>query len=394
MRRIAERRALGALAALWAVAACGDRLVSPGDGEEPDVALELVVGGLSQPVHVVAAPGDADRLFVVEQTGRIRVVRDGALLATPFLDLSGLITAGGERGLLSMAFHPAYPTDNRFFVFYTGAAGATVVAEYAAPGDADVADPASARVLLSVDQPFSNHNGGLVRFGPDGFLYIGLGDGGSGGDPLGHGQDTGTLLGAILRIDIDAPAGTAPYAVPPDNPFVGTAGARPEIWAYGLRNPWRFAFDPQTGELYIGDVGQNRWEEVNVAPAGAAGLNYGWNVMEASECFDAASCDTAGLVLPVHEYRTGQEGCAVTGGEVYRGDDMPALRGVYFFSDYCQGWLRSFRHEGGQAVDFQERIPASASPGNVTSFGTDARGEVYLTTHQGGIYRLVAGEAP
>lgn len=355
----------------------------PGDAEA--VELELVAEGFDRPVHLAVAPGDTTRVFVVEQAGRIRVVRSGEVLGTPFLDVSGLITSGGERGLLSVAFHPEHGSNGRLFAFYTDPSGDARVVEYRVGSDPDVADPGSARVVLEVDQPFTNHNGGLVAFGPDGYLYVGLGDGGGSGDPLDQGQNAATLLGSILRIDVD---GSEPYAIPPDNPFVGHGEARPEIWAYGLRNPWRFGFDPGTGDLYIADVGERRWEEVNVEPEGAGGgINYGWNIMEASECFGGGPCDTTGLALPVYEYRTNVEGCSVTGGEVYRGERLPELEGLYFFGDYCEGWIRSFRYVNGEARDVRDWAELG-TPGNITSFGTDGRGELYVLTHQGRIYRL------
>jgi hypothetical protein len=245
-----------------------------------------------------------------------------------------------------------------------------------------VADQTSAKQLLFVDQPYSNHNGGLVLFGPDGKLYIGLGDGGSGGDPQGNGQNRGVLLGKLLRIDVD---GGDPYAVPPDNPFVGTSGARGEIWAYGLRNPWRFAFDREASLLYIADVGQNRREEVNVAPAGAGGLNYGWNIMEGDECYAASTCNRSGLTLPELTYGH-DDGCSVTGGYAYRGGAIPALRGHYFHSDYCAGWLRSFRYDGAKAADQRDW---GLSFESVLSFGEDAAGELYVLSGNGKVYRLV-----
>lgn len=373
------------------VAACGTTTEPPDPPPPPppgaaDLALEPVAEGLDSPLHLTAPRGDP-RLFVVEQPGRIRIVADGALLETPFLDLTSQVVSGGERGLLSVAFHPDYATNGRFFVNYTGAGGDTRVEEYQVSGDPAVADPASARLLLQIEQPFSNHNGGLLAFGPDDMLYVGTGDGGGAGDPGEHGQDTATLLGALLRLDVD---GEEPYAVPPDNPLVGEEGARPELWAWGLRNPWRFAFDPPDGRLYIADVGQNRWEEVNAEPAEAAGLNYGWNVMEGEECFEADTCDTTGLTLPVLTYATGVEGCAIIGGHVYRGDALPDLQGLYFYSDFCSGWLRSFRLQNGEAVDRVEWEVGNV--GMVRSMGEDAAGELYLLAADGTVYRLAPAD--
>ncbi|MGH7507730.1 MAG: PQQ-dependent sugar dehydrogenase, partial [Longimicrobiales bacterium] len=327
--------------------------------------------GLGSPVHLTAPAGD-DRLFIVEQEGRIRIIEDGELRSTPFLDLTDRVRAGGERGLLSMAFHPDYTTNHTFFVYYTDRDGDTRVERYTTTADPAVADPSSASLVLAVDQPFSNHNGGLLTFGPDGMLYIGLGDGGSGGDPHGHGQNRATLLGSILRVDVD---GDEPYAIPPDNPFVSTASARPEIWAYGLRNPWRFTIDAASGDLYIADVGQGQWEEVNVVDATAGGLNFGWNLMEGAHCFASDNCDRDGLVLPVLEYDHG-DGCSVTGGLVYRGTTIPEIVGHYFYADYCAGWVRSFRWDGQAVVD--EREWSFGSIGEIYAFGEDAAGELYV----------------
>src|SRR3990172_10672719 len=313
----------------------------PGDSLPAALAVEIVASGLSDPLYLTAPPGDA-RLFVVEKTGRVRIIANGALMAAPFLDLTAQVSTGSEQGLLSIAFHPSYATNGLFYVYYTDAAGDTRSVRYRVSSDPNRADTASASLVLAVDQPFANHNGGHQMFGPDGMLYIGLGDGGSGGDPMRNGQSLGSLLGKLLRVDVN---GVQPYAIPPDNPFVGQAGARGGVWAFGLRNPWRFAFDRWDGLLYIADVGQNRWAELNAVAINAAGVNYGWNVMEASECYDASSCDRTGLTLPVAEYGRA-DGCSVTGGFVYRGQRIPGLVGHYLYSDYCQGWLRSFRYEG------------------------------------------------
>jgi glucose/arabinose dehydrogenase len=367
-------------AACLALGACSDPAMP-----RPDPLLDLVAvevaAGLDQPVQLSAPPADA-RLFIVEQPGRIRVIRDGNLLARPFLDLTAIVGSGGERGLLGMAFDPAYAQTGHFWVNYTGLDGATRIERYAVSADPDLADPASARLVLRVDQPYSNHNGGLIAFGPDDMLYIGMGDGGSGGDPLGHGQNLGTLLGAMLRLDVRS---ADPYGIPADNPFLGTAGARPEIWAYGLRNPWRFAFDAQSGLLFIADVGQSTREEINAVPASTGGLNYGWNIMEGATCHSATSCNAAGLTLPIHEYGRA-DGCAVTGGVVYRGTRLVGLQGTYFYSDYCRGWLRSFRVVSGAATQHRSWDPGPL--GNVVSFGEDAAGEVYVIDIGGSVFRL------
>jgi glucose/arabinose dehydrogenase len=364
-------------------AACSDG----GTTGPPDEVTELraveIANGLDSPVHLTAPAGDA-RLFVIEQSGRIRIVSGGVLLPTPFLDLADRLTSGGERGLFSMAFDPDYATTGYFWVNYTDLDGDTRVERYRVSGDPNIADPASALLVLEVEQPYPNHNGGQIAFGPDGMLYIGMGDGGSGGDPDDHGQTLSTLLGAMLRIDV----GTAPYVIPPDNPYVGSPSVRPEIWAHGLRNPWRFSFDAPGGMLYIADVGQNQLEEINAVPAADDGVNYGWNIMEGSQCYGADSCDQTGLTLPVHEY-THAEGCSVTGGHVYRGDLLTGLQGHYFYSDYCTGFLRSFRLAGGGATDHEEWDVGGL--GQVLSFGEDASGELYVLSRNGRVYQLQPG---
>ena len=355
-----------------------------GGGGAPPVGLQRLTAALSAPVFALAPPGDLTRLFVVEQGGTIRVLRNDTLLPVPFLDIRDRVSRGGEQGLLSMAFHPAYAANGYAYVSYTDAAGTSKVVRYRV-SDPETANPATAVEVLSVAQPYANHNGGLITFGPDGMLYVGLGDGGSGGDPLGHGQNLGTLLGSILRLDVDA---GSPYAIPADNPFVGQAGARGEIWVYGLRNPWRFSFDPALGDLYIGDVGQGALEEVDVLTAGEGGANLGWNIMEGTSCYNAATCSTAGLTLPVTEY-THADGCSITGGVVYRGSDVPELQGRYLYADYCAGWVRSFTFFGGQPIDARQWPDLSPGPG-VTSFAEDARGEVYVMTQGGSLYRIVS----
>lgn len=371
---------------LLALAGCSGS--NPSDGEPPAgetaIRLRQVASGLASPVHLAAPAGDA-RLFVVEQPGRIRVVENGSLLPTPFLDITDRVGSGGERGLLSVAFHPQYASNGLFFVNYTDRAGDTRVERYRVSADRNRADPASARLVIGIDQPYANHNGGLVAFGPDGKLYVGMGDGGGGGDPLEAGQDPTQLLGKLLRLEVD---GAAPYAIPADNPYAGRTDRRPEIWATGMRNPWRFSWDRTAGLLYVADVGQNRLEEIDVVPAGQGGLNYGWDVMEGSDCFEPRDgCDRTGLVLPVAEYAH-DDGCSVTGGFVYRGQDLPALRGHYFYADYCEGWIRSFRYAGGQAAD--ARSWEVENVGNITSFGEDSRGELYVLSSSGGVYRIVA----
>lgn len=348
--------------------------------------LQLVAAGLASPVHLTAPAADVARLFVVEKAGVIRIIRDNSVLAVPFLDIRDLVSSPGERGLLSMAFHPDYASNGEFFVNYTDLNGDTRVVRYRASGDPDVADPGSAELIIAIEQPYSNHNGGQLAFGPDGMLYIGMGDGGSGGDPDGNGQNLGTLLGAMLRIDVD---GGTPYGIPTDNPFINDAAARDEIWAYGLRNPWRFSFDRQAGDLYIADVGQSAWEEVDVQPAASdGGENYGWNIMEGAHCFNAATCDQTGLTLPVQEYSHG-DGCSITGGFVYRGSRLPQLAGHYFYADFCATWVRSFRYDGGQAVDQRDWSNALMPGSGISSFGEDSEGELYIMTLGGNLYRIV-----
>ena len=353
-------------------------------GGTPALTTQLIARGFSSPLDLQAPAGDA-RLFVAEQGGRIRILRSGVILGTPFLDISGRISSGGERGLLGLAFHPSYATNGRFYVNYTDPAGDSHVSEFKVSANADVADAGSERELLFVKQPFANHNGGGLAFGNDGFLYAGFGDGGSGGDPFGNGQSLATPLGKMLRIDVDR------AAIPMDNPFANRSGAVPAIWAFGLRNPFRFSFDRATGDLYIGDVGQDRVEEVDVGLASRhGGENYGWNVTEGSQCFAPASgCDKSGITLPVAEYGHG-DGCSIVGGVVYHGCRLPGYAGTYFYSDYCSAFVRSFRFVGGQATDARDWTAAlGRGLDRPTSFGTDSEGEVYIVDQDGEIYKIV-----
>jgi glucose/arabinose dehydrogenase len=349
------------------------------------VRLELVRGDADHPVHLAAPIGDR-RVFVVEQPGRVRILENGRWKPEPFLDLTSRVGWGGERGLLSIAFHPRYAQNGTFFVNFTDKRGDTRVERFRVSSDPDRADPASASLVLTVRQPYANHNGGHIVFGPDGMLYVAMGDGGSGGDPHGNGQDRTTLLAKLLRLDVDA---RRPYAIPRGNPFAG-GGGRAEIWATGLRNPWRIAFDPPSGLLYIADVGQNAWEEIDVMPAARAGFDYGWNWMEGSHRFKSGGRPPAGLVVPLVEYAH-DEGCSVTGGVVYRGREIPALVGHYLFSDYCSGWVRSFRVQRGRAVDRREWVDLQSSA--VTSFGVDGAGELYLLAAPDKVYRVRASVA-
>jgi len=354
--------------------------------------LARFVDGLQSPVYATDAQDGSGRFFIVEQIGRIRVLKNGQLLATPFLDIHSLVVSGGERGLLSVAFHPDFASNGVFVVNYTRASpnaadvGDTVIARYrVTPPGADVANPSTGQTLLTIDQPQPNHNGGLAMFGPDGMLYIGMGDGGSAGDlgaghaPQGNGQSLGTLLGKMLRIQVGR---TGPYTVPGDNPSLG-AGTRPEIWAYGLRNPWRFSFDRATGDMYIGDVGQNVWEEIDVQPAGSAGgTNYGWPVWEGAHPYRGGSL--VGDTKPVADYSHAGGNCSVTGGYVYRGTRVPSLRGFYFYGDYCSGRLWSLVQLGGQwhaslILDTDLLI---------SSFAEDETGELYIVDLRGSVYRF------
>lgn len=353
-------------------------------GPRADAPLRLdlreVADGLSNPLQIVPRPGDG-ALLVVEQPGRVRVLAGGR--ARGWLDLSDRVLSGGERGLLSIAFHPEFPRDNRLFVHYSGQPdGRTVLSSI------PVVDGRPRRgretVLLEREQPAANHNGGMLRFGPDGRLYLGLGDGGAAGDRFGNGQDPGTLLGAILRLDVSEPGR---LAAPPDNPFVGGGGHR-LVWHYGLRNPWRFTFDD--GWLYIADVGQDAIEEVDVRRAGVGGLNFGWPVLEGSRCFRQASCDRSGLVPPTLEYsHADTEGCAVIGGPVYRGRALPGLRGHYLYGDLCAGFLRSARIVDGRVVDRRDWTGQTGRVRGLLGFGSDRSGEVHLGTRDGRVLRLV-----
>jgi glucose/arabinose dehydrogenase len=351
----------------------------------PGLALELdpfVTSGLSSPVFLTQPLNDG-RIFVVEQPGRIRIVRDGVLQTSPFLDISSRVAFGGERGLLSVAFDPQYASNHFFYVDFTTQPNGDIRIERFTSTNADVADPASSKLIITVphsEQP--NHNGGLLSFGPDGMLYAGLGDGGGGGDPFRNGQNPNALLASLLRLDVDH---GDPYAIPADNPFASGVGGAREIWAKGLRNPWRYAFDAPTGLLYIADVGQDAHEEVDVEPATAGGLNYGWNVTEGLSCYNATSCGRTGLTSPILDYPHASGACSITGGYVYRGSAIPPIVGHYFYSDYCVGFLRSFRYSNGAAVDSKDW---GLAMGNVTSFGLDMAGELYVIAGDG-ISRIV-----
>lgn len=366
--------------------ASGTACSAPPSGQRAGVRAQLISSEVEAPVALVAPPGDA-RLFVVEQPGRIRIVRDGRLAKRPFLDLTRMVSYRGERGLLGLAFHPQYARNGVFVVNYTDREGDTRIVRYRVSADPDSADPGSAREIMRIEQPFGNHNGGTVVFGPDSMLWIGMGDGGSGGDPRGYARNPRSLLGKMLRIDIDR---GAPYAIPRDNPHADGREALPEIWARGLRNPWKFSFDRRDGTLWIADVGQNQWEEIDAVDPRRGGLDFGWNLREGRHPFGSGTASAQGMTDPVYEY-SHDEGCSVTGGFVYRGRAIPALRGHYVFSDYCSGRLESIRLEAGRVVE-HVRWDAGAL-GSVSGFGEDAAGELHVLDHRGRILRLVPAAA-
>jgi glucose/arabinose dehydrogenase len=350
------------------------------------VTLEPYVSVEGGPLGIDAPDDGSDRLFVIAQDGRIWVVdATGNVLSTPMIDLGSRLKSGGEQGLLGLAIHPGFPTDPRVFVNYTNKDGDSVIASLAVdPNDPNRLAPDSHREILFLDQPFANHNGGDLLFGPDGYLYAFFGDGGSGGDPQGNGQNRDALLGKVLRLDVDHPGGDLAYSIPADNPFVGRDG-RDEIWLMGMRNPWRASFDRATGDLWIGDVGQGAWEEVDVARAGVGGLNFGWNVTEGNHCYQPAdNCNTDGLTAPVTDY--GHDlGCTVVGGYVYRGAKYPAMSGAYLFADYCSGRIFAI----DPAVDgYRKPVEVGNAGGNLSSFGQDAAGELYITHLDGDVSKV------
>ena len=375
------------IASLTMLVACNGESVGP--PIVPELTLEPVVSGLGFPLYLTAPPGETDRLFVLEKGGWIKIIRDGAVVDPPFLDWQARLPTGGEQGILGLAFHPDFAGNGIFFVDYTAKGDAVHVSRFqVSTDDPDRADPNSEQILLTIPKSEPEHNGGMLAFGPrDGDLYISVGDGGGTGDPDGNGQSRSTLLGAILRVSV-SPTGT--FSVPEDNPFVDLAGARGEIWSYGFRNPWRFSLDRETGDLYVGDVGQTQREEIDVADQAldfGRGVNFGWDVMEGTHCYDAPTCDGSGLTPPVVEYEH-TDGCAVTGGYVYRGAAIPSLRGTYFYADFCNGWVRSFRLVNGQVTDERE-WPELAPGGRITSFGEDGAGELYILTAEGVVSKIV-----
>jgi glucose/arabinose dehydrogenase len=343
---------------------------------------KLVAGGLEKPNTIANAGDGSGRLFIIEQAGRVRIIKDGQLRVNPFLDIRGRVGSdSSERGLLGIAFHPQYKENGLFYVNYTDKGGNTVIARYKVSTDPEQADPASEKVLLHINQPYANHNGGNLVFGPDGYLYAGMGDGGSAGDPQGYAQSLDSLLGKLLRIDVEH---GDPYAIPAENPLA-KGGGRPEIVAYGLRNPWRFSFDRQTGDLYIGDVGQNLYEEIDFLPAGTRALtNFGWNFREGLHAYsNQVYSGKIPLTDPILEYDHTQ-GCSITGGVVYRGQTLAEFNGIYLFGDYCQGRVWGLARQDGRWVSSQ-LFKTSFS---ITAMGEDEKGEVYLADYKGNVLRL------
>ena len=352
----------------------------------PQIELTPIVSGIDSPLAITHAGDGSGRLFITLQTGRVLIYDGQQVLPTPFLDIAALITSGGERGQLSTAFHPNYASNGLLFVNYTDLNGDTVIARYTVSADPNTVDPASAAILLAVPQPFANHNGGQLQFGPDGYLYVGMGDGGGGGDPSDNAQSLNSLLGKMLRIDVDA---GPPYGIPPDNPFIGNPAARPEIWALGLRNPWRFSFDRLTGDLWIADVGQDSFEEVNVQAADSAGgENYGWRRMEGASCFNPASgCDDGSLTLPVVHYDHSL-GCSISGGYRYRGREHPGLAGIYFYGDFCSGRIWGASQDAAGVWSADELLDTDF---RISAFGEDEEGEMYvayLSSNAGTVFRI------
>ncbi len=383
--------AIGALLAAPIVHAAGLCKDLPPTAPIPPIALDRIAAGLHKPVHLTHAGDGSGRLFVTEQAGRIRIIDHGKLLPAPFLDIHKRVSSGGERGLLSVAFAPDYESSGMFYVDYTARRGGlhTVIARFRRT-TRDRADANSEQILLTIDQPYGNHNGGQLAFGPDGYLYIGMGDGGSGDDPHGNGQNPDSLLGKILRIDVTHAQAPRAYAIPKDNPFVGRARHRPEVWAYGLRNPWRFSFDHATGRLFAADVGQDEVEEIDIIRKGG---NYGWNVMEGDQCTPGVNphCDPSPYIPPLFTYRH-PLGFSITGGFVYRGAAIPALCAVYLYGDYVNGQVWGLRTDGTKVT---RRATLIENRGlHISSFGEDGVGELYVLDHSAGtVNRIVAAPA-
>ncbi len=350
-----------------------------------DLELESFASGFNRPVNIKHA-GD-DRLFVVEQDGIIKIVNsDGTVETTNFLDIDNIVgSTGNEQGLLGLAFHPNFETNGYFFVNYTNNSGDTVISRFSRIGvDPTIADPNSELIILTYSQPYTNHNGGELQFGPDGYLYISSGDGGSGGDPQNNSQNLNSLLGKLLRIDVNNSSASNPYAIPADNPFVGNASVRDEIWAYGLRNPWKFSFDSANDDLWIADVGQNAREEINQAPSTAAGLNYGWRCYEGNSSYNLSGCPSSStMTFPVSEYSHSGGRCSITGGYVYRGSTYPNLVGSYLFGDVCSQEIGYLKFENGSWNSTFESFS-----GNWVAFGEDINGELYVSNLSGSIFKI------
>ncbi len=380
-------------------------------GQGTTLSSTLIADGFKKPIFVTSHPKDANLLYVVEQAGRIKVIQNGTVLKNSFLDIDKQVVnpvrPGDERGLLGFAFHPNFANNRKFYVNYMNNDGYTVVSEFSAKTNLQT-DHYSERKLFDLEQPYRNHNGGHMEFGPDGYLYISIGDGGKAGDPLNAGQDLNTILGKVIRIDVN----THPYGIPKSNPYYGQKDKRGEIWAWGFRNVWRFSFDRETGDIYYGDVGQNKWEEINYEPADSpGGVNYGWRLMEASHCYNPKdNCPKEGLTMPIIEYpndanymvvlgggsQADAEGCSVTGGYVYRGKAIKGLNGYYIFGDYCSGNSWTFKVVNGKATEFENRTEEiNLANGEFTtyisSFGEDADGELYIVEYNGGIYKIIEG---
>jgi glucose/arabinose dehydrogenase len=396
-QRTARRVVAGAVVAVLTLAGPASAFLS----------TELVASGLNRPIYVAAPPGDA-RLFIVEQSGVIKLLKNGSVLATPFMDISSIVlttSAYSEQGLLGLAFDPDFATNRRFYVHYTNLDGNTTIARYEVDsGNPDVADLSTAQIVFAQAQPYANHNGGSINFGPDGYLYFGLGDGGGAGDPGDRGQDPTTLLGKFICIDVSA----LPYTIPPTNPFVGKATVLDEIWAIGLRNPYRWSFDRSTGDMWIGDVGQASWEEIDFDPAGGAGgVNYGWSLMEGLHCYDPpVNCGSDTLQLPIYEYSHDAGECSITGGYVYRGAAIPELQGYYLFGDYCSTRLWALEYDGNEVTTVLD-LTADLNPGGqideLAGIGEDGDGELYLVDRDaagsGEVYKVIpdpsgAGDDP
>ena len=386
--------------------------------EEKNLSSVLIADGYKKPVFITSYPNNAKLLYIVEQAGLIKIINDGKKLSRPFFDINKRVVnpnrPGDERGLLGFAFHPNHTNNGKFYINYMDNDGNTIISEFSTNSKLR-ANHKSERIILKLKQPYGNHNGGDIQFGPDGYLYISIGDGGKAGDPLNAGQDLSSLFGKIIRIDIEQ----KPYGIPKSNPFFGQKDKREEIWAWGLRNVWRFSFDKQTGDKYLADVGQNKWEEVNFEPASSkGGLNYGWRIMEANHCYDPKeNCPTEGLIKPIIEYpndanhpafafriieelsfsETDVEGCSVTGGYVYRGQKIKSMQGQYIFGDYCSGNIWTLKVVNGKAINFKNRTEEINIGGGefttyISSFGQDSDGEIYIIDYNGGIYKLIESD--